>query len=92
MTRIRTIDFPAGTLRAIIPREEDGVMDANEYLLECMVRERLDAQRASARRARQPAAAGRAHGPGRWRSALGLALIRLGRVVAGEPARRARHA
>jgi hypothetical protein len=92
MTRSRTIDFPAGTARAIILAREDGAMDANEYLLECMVRERLDARRARAWQAGLAATALRARAAGRWRSALGLALIRLGRAVAGEPARRARHA
>jgi len=63
-------------------------MDANEYLLHCMVRERLAAARARARWV----AAGPAPGPGRLRAALGHALIRLGRAVAGQPVRRARHA
>jgi hypothetical protein len=92
MTRIRTIDFPAATPRAIIRVEEDAAMDANEYLLECMVRERLEARRVSARLAALVATAGCPRGPRSWRSALGLALIRLGRTVAAEPARRARHA
>lgn len=61
-------------------------MDANEYLLHCMVHERLATERARARWvAAEP-------GPGRLRTALGRALIRLGRAVAGQPARRPRHA
>ena len=63
-------------------------MDANEYLLHFMVHERLAIERA---RARWPVA-GPATDPGRLRAALGHALIRLGHAVAGEPARRARHA
>ena len=47
--RIRTIDFPAAEARAIIVAEEDAAMDANEYLLHCMVHERLAAERARAR-------------------------------------------
>jgi hypothetical protein len=91
MTRIRTIDFPAAPTGAII-NEEDGAMDANEYLLECMVRERLETRRARAWQAGLAATAYRSHGAGRWRAALGHALIRLGSALAGEPARRARHA
>ena len=67
-------------------------MDANEYLLERMVRERLETDRA---RARQLRLARRARQPGRaprWRSVLGHALVRLGRALAGQPPRRARHA
>ena len=63
-------------------------MDANEYLLHCMVHERLAAERARARWV----PAGQTPGPGPLRAALGHALIRLGRAVAGQPARRARHA
>jgi hypothetical protein len=91
MRRIRTIDFPAPTARAIILVEEDGAMDANEYLLECMVREQLQARHAQAWRTALAAA----HQPrrtGRWRIALGHALIRRGRALAGEPARHPRHA
>lgn len=67
-------------------------MDANEYLLEAMVHERLAIARRRAHRlaliagiaGRRPAAA--------WRLALGHALIRLGRAVAGTPIRHPRHA
>jgi hypothetical protein len=92
MTRIRTIDFPITTPRAIILGEEGAAMNANEYLLECMVRERLQAERARARHAMLAGLARRPRGAAGWRSALGHALIRLGRALLGEPARRARHA
>ena len=64
-------------------------MGANEYLLECLVRERLETRR---RWARDAALAERVAGRARWRSALGHALIRLGRALASEPARRPRPA
>jgi hypothetical protein len=67
-------------------------MHVNEYLLERMVRDRLAARRAEARRA---ALATRVRPRGaatRWRAALGHALIRLGQALASQPARRARHA
>lgn len=67
-------------------------MDANEYLLECMVRDRLRAERARARDAMLAGLARRPRGAARWRTALGHALIRLGRALASEPARRTRHA
>jgi hypothetical protein len=90
MARIRTIDFPAPPVRAIIAARGGGPMYANEYLLECLVRERLQMRRTEARRAARLAAA---RGPrDAWRVTLGLVLIRLGRALVGEPARRARHA
>jgi hypothetical protein len=64
----------------------------NEYLLERMVHERLEVERARARNAARAALAARPRRPGRCRNALGHALIRLGQALAGEPARRARHA
>jgi len=64
-------------------------MGANEYLLEFMVRERLEIER---RWARDAALAEHVAGGARWRSTLGHALIRLGRALASEPARRPRPA
>jgi hypothetical protein len=91
MTPFRTIDFLAGAARAII-RAEEATMDVNSYLLECLVRERLQTERAMARRAAAAAAVQHSGGIGSWRNRLGHALIRLGRWLASEPARRARHA
>ncbi len=67
-------------------------MDANEYLLECLVRERLEMLRAQARRVTLAGHARRPRGAAGWRNALGHALIRLGSALAGERARRTRHA
>jgi hypothetical protein len=64
-------------------------MGANEYLLEFLVRERLETER---RWARDAALADSVAGRASWRSALGHALIRLGRALASEPARRPRPA
>jgi hypothetical protein len=64
-------------------------MDANEYLLEFLVRDRLERRR---RWAHDTALAERVAGRAWWRSALGHALIRLGRALASEPARRPRPA
>jgi hypothetical protein len=58
---------------AIILREEDAAMDANEYLLDCMVRERLEAgsgvERAGWRPSSPPPAAAQSCAPGAARSA-----------------------
>jgi hypothetical protein len=67
-------------------------MDANEYLLECLVRDRLRAEHVRARNAMLAGRVRRPRGAARWRTALGHALIRLGRALASEPARRTRHA
>ena len=67
-------------------------MDANEYLLECMVRDRLRAARGWARNAMLAGQVRRPQGAAAWRPVLAHALIRLGRALASEPARRTRHA
>lgn len=67
-------------------------MDGNEYVLEWLVRERLATRRDAARRVAMVRATRAPRGAGGWRVALGHALIRLGRALASEPARRARHA
>jgi hypothetical protein len=67
-------------------------MDANEYLLHHMVRDRLAADRAAARRVAQAAAALGRRRSGSLRNAVGHALIRLGAALLTEPRRRPRHA
>jgi hypothetical protein len=67
-------------------------MDANAYLLESLVREQLAARRLWARQTALVSAGRRSGRPAPWRAALGLVLIRLGRALAGEPARHTRHA
>ena len=64
-------------------------MDANEYLLEAMVHERLAARR---RQAWAVMAAPRSRQPSRWRTVLGHVLIRLGRALISRPGRHPRHA
>jgi hypothetical protein len=72
--------------------KEEVAMGANEYLLECLVRERLEAERRWARNTALAAGAAGSRRTPRWRSMLGHALIRLGRALASEPARRPRPA
>jgi hypothetical protein len=67
-------------------------MDANEYLLEFLVRERIETERRWARNAALAGSVVARRPTPRWRSALGHALIRLGRALASEPARRPRPA
>ena len=64
-------------------------MDANEYLLEAMVHERLAARRHQAWTLMMTSRPAR---PARWRMVLGHALIRLGRSLAGHPVHHPRHA
>src|SRR5712691_7048859 len=86
MVRITTIDFPDGVSARIMaagPRKE-AAMEANEYTLEILVREKLDearamtARRALVRDSRPPRAPLRAR--------VGAALIALGERVGGPAA------
>jgi hypothetical protein len=92
MTRIRTIDFPRAGAGAIIARRGGRVMDANEYLLEHMVRARLETDWAAARRAAQVRDARPPRRRPPLRAVLGHALIRLGAALLAESRRRPRHA
>ena len=89
MVRITTIDFPDGVSARIMAAgaRKEAAVDANEYLLEILVREKLDEARAMTARRALVRDSRPARAP--LRARVGAALIALGERVGGTVAPRA---